>query len=135
MRSADRDERCDNVLRFTFSIFPCSNNSNSRVDASKFTKYGSNSCSLSLRVSGGKRPRISGPGFTGGETSVFSVGDVGEPALPGDGIAPPVAFSFAEEDGTGSHPCAGLGFAGSRGGALRLFFGIDEAGWECRTSL
>jgi hypothetical protein len=24
--------------------------------------------------------------------------------------------------------------AGSRGGALRLFFGIEDTGWECRTS-
>jgi hypothetical protein len=78
-------------------------------------KYGSSSCSLSLRDSGGKRPKTSGPGA--------SVGDV------------PAPLSFADVEGTGSHAWAGAGFAGSRGGALRLFFGTEDAGWEWSTSL
>ena len=37
-------------------------------------------------------------------------------------------FNFAEEEGTGSQPWAGVGFAGSRGGAFRLLFGIEDTG-------
>lgn len=48
---------------------------------------------------------------------------------------PPLVLSFADAEGTGSQPWAGVGFAGSRGGALRLFFGTDDAGWELKTSL
>jgi hypothetical protein len=44
-------------------------------------------------------------------------------------------FNFAEDEGTGSHAWAGVGLAGSRGGAFRLLFGIDETGCECKTSL
>lgn len=40
----------------------------------------------------------------------------------------PDDFSFAEADGIGSQLCAGVGLAGSKGGALRLFFGTDETG-------
>ena len=89
-------------------------------------KYGSSSDSLNWRDSGGKRPKISGPGTGGAGPSVASVGDVGDPAAPD--VAPPVAFSFAEDEGTGSQPWARVGFAGLRGGALRLFLGTDDAG-------
>lgn len=44
-------------------------------------------------------------------------------------------FSFAVLEGMGRKLWAGVGFAGSRGGALRLFFGNEEIGWEWRTSL
>lgn len=57
--------------------------------------------------------------------------EVGAPVA----VAPVVDFSFADAEGTGSQLCAGVGFAGSSGGALRLFFGTDDAGWECKTSL
>ena len=50
-------------------------------------------------------------------------------------MVPPAVFNLAEVGGTGSQLCAWVGFAGSRGGALRLFFGTDDAGWECNTSL
>lgn len=48
---------------------------------------------------------------------------------------PGAPLSFAEADGTGSHACADVGFAGSSGGAFRLFFGTEDAGCEWRTSL
>ena len=44
-------------------------------------------------------------------------------------------LSFAEEDGTGSHWCAGVGFDGFRGGAFKLLFGIEATGCEFNTSL
>lgn len=47
---------------------------------------------------------------------------------------PPADFNFAEDEGTGSQLWAGVGFAGSRGGAFRLFFGTDDAGCEWSTS-
>ena len=43
-------------------------------------------------------------------------------------------FSFADEDGTGNQLCPGVGFAGSSGGAFRLFLGIEETGCACKTS-
>lgn len=43
-------------------------------------------------------------------------------------------FSFAEAAGTGSQLWAVVGLAGSSGGALRLFLGIDETGCVCKTS-
>jgi hypothetical protein len=39
--------------------------------------------------------------------------------------------SFALWLGTGSHWCASVGFAGSRGGAFKLFFGMEATGCEC----
>lgn len=93
-------------------------------------KYGSSSCSVSLRDSGGKRPRTSGPGNDCGSGSV---GDVGETA-PSDDTTTPLVLSLAEVDGIGSQPWPGVGFAGSRGGALRLFLGTDDAGCEVKTS-
>ena len=42
--------------------------------------------------------------------------------------------SLADDEGTGSHWCAGVGFEGSRGGAFILFFGIVTTGAECKTS-
>lgn len=42
----------------------------------------------------------------------------------------PADFSLAVEEGMGKKLCPGVGFAGSRGGALRLFFGSDEIGCE-----
>lgn len=47
----------------------------------------------------------------------------------------PTDFSFAVDDGIGKKLCPGVGFAGSRGGALRLFLGNVETGGECSTSL
>ena len=44
------------------------------------------------------------------------------------------ALSLADVAGTGRNACAGEGLAGSRGGVFILDFGIDEVGWECRTS-
>lgn len=64
-----------------------------------------------------------------------SLGDVGDAAVPAAVVLPPLGLSFADVDGIGSQPWAGVGFAGSRGGALRLFFGTDAAGWELKTSL
>jgi hypothetical protein len=52
-----------------------------------------------------------------------------------DIAVPPVDFNLAEDEGTGSQLWAGVGFAGSRGGAFRLFFGTDDAGWEWSTSV
>lgn len=78
-----------------------------------------------MRDSGGNRPRISGPGNEGGSGSV---GDVGDAAVAPAVEAPALGLSFADVDGIGSQPWAGVGFAGSRGGALRLFFGTDAAG-------
>ena len=43
-------------------------------------------------------------------------------------------LSFADVDGTGSHWCAGVGFAGSSGGAFMLLLGIEATGCEWRTS-
>ena len=57
---------------------------------------------------------------------------MGDAALP---AAPPLGLSLAEADGIGSQPWPGVGFAGSRGGALRLFFGTEDAGCELKTSL
>ena len=62
--------------------------------------------------------------------AAFSTGEVGVPLI--DKLV--TDFSFAEADGTGSQLWAGVGFAGSSGGALRLLFGTDEIGWECKTS-
>lgn len=56
--------------------------------------------------------------------AAYSDGEVGIP-VP---VVPEVDFSFADDDGTGSQACAGVGFAGSRGGAFRLFFGTEAAG-------
>jgi hypothetical protein len=76
---------------------------------------------------------MSGPGIEGGGPSGSAEeGDAGPPV---DVTTPPLGLSFADEDGTGNHPWAGVGLAGSRGGALRLFFGTDDAGWEPKTSL
>ena len=46
----------------------------------------------------------------------------------------PDDLSLAELAGTGSHWCPGVGLAGSRGGALRLFLGTDETGGAWSTS-
>jgi len=54
----------------------------------------------------------------------YSVGETGVPVL--DVVAED--FSFAELEGTGSQLCAGVGFAGSRGGAFRLFLGTEATG-------
>ena len=62
--------------------------------------------------------------------AAWSVGEVGVPlvdVLVGD-------FSLAEDEGIGSQLWAGVGFAGSNGGALRLFFGTEDIGYECNTS-
>ena len=56
--------------------------------------------------------------------TVCSGGDAGVPLLE----VVVADFSFADEDGTGRKACAGVGFAGSRGGAFRLFLGTDAAG-------
>jgi hypothetical protein len=61
---------------------------------------------------------------------VFSTGEVGVPLV--DALV--TDLSFAEAEGTGSQLWAGVGLAGSSGGALRLFFGTDEIGGECKTS-
>jgi hypothetical protein len=37
-------------------------------------------------------------------------------------------FILAEEAGTGSQACAGVGLAGSSGGAFKLLFGMEEIG-------
>lgn len=58
--------------------------------------------------------------------------DVGDPAAD---ELPTEDFSFADDWGTGSHPWAAVGFAGSSGGAFRLFFGTEDAGCEWSTSL
>ena len=92
-------------------MFPCSSSSSSRVEVSNPIKYGSSSCSVSLRGDGGKRW-----------------------AMPGGRETSGVAFSLDEEAGIGRYACAGVGLAGSSGGAFRLFFGIDETGCECKTS-
>ena len=67
---------------------------------SKLTKYGSNSSSDMSRVSGGKRPKIAGPGVVcaaaEGIAALFA-GDTGVPELD---VAPP-DLSFADEEGTG----------------------------------
>jgi hypothetical protein len=44
-------------------------------------------------------------------------------------------LSFADAEGMGSQLWPGVGFEGSRGGALRLFLGMDATGCECNTSL
>jgi hypothetical protein len=83
---------------------------------------------------GGKRPSICSPGVdcaVVGDACGKSDGDVGAPVA----IGPVDDLNFADVEGTGSQAWAGVGFAGSSGGALRLFFGTDEAGWECKTSL
>lgn len=54
----------------------------------------------------------------------YSVGDTGVPVLD----VVPEDFSLAEVEGTGSQLCAGVGFAGSSGGAFKLFFGTDATG-------
>ena len=59
---------------------------------------------------------------------------VGEVAVPAAAAVPVDDLNFADVEGTGSHAWAGVGFAGSSGGALRLFFGTDDAGCECKTS-
>lgn len=46
----------------------------------------------------------------------------------------PPDLSLAEDEGMGSHAWAELGFAGSRGGAFKLFLGTEETGCACRTS-
>lgn len=43
-------------------------------------------------------------------------------------------FSLAEEAGTGSHWCAGVGLVVSSGGAFIILLGIDATGGECSTS-
>ena len=55
---------------------------------------------------------------------LYSEGDTGVPTFD----VGPEDFSFAEEDGTGSQACAAVAFAGSSGGALRLFFGTEAIG-------
>lgn len=39
-----------------------------------------------------------------------------------------VDLNFADDDGTGSHWCAGVGFEGSRGGAFMLLLGMEATG-------
>lgn len=56
----------------------------------------------------------------GGE-AVRSVFELGDPPTDGD-------FSLADDWGTGSHPWAVVGFAGSSGGAFKLFLGTEDAG-------
>ena len=60
----------------------------------------------------------------------LSVGEVGVPLI--DELV--TDLSFAEDEGTGNQLWAGVGFAGSKGGALRLFFGTEDIGCECKTS-
>jgi hypothetical protein len=62
--------------------------------------------------------------------TALSVGEVGVPLI--DVLV--ADFSFAEDEGIGSQLWAGVGFAGSSGGALRLFFGTEDIGYECNTS-
>lgn len=54
----------------------------------------------------------------------YSVGDTGVPVVD-VGLED---FSLAEVDGTGSQLWAGVGLAGSSGGALRLFLGTEATG-------
>ena len=56
--------------------------------------------------------------------TAWSVGEVGVPLV--DVLV--TDFNFAEDEGTGSQLWAGVGFAGSKGGALRLFFGTEDIG-------
>lgn len=53
-------------------------------------------------------------------------GELGVPLA--DVVLAPADFSLAVADGMGKKLCPGVGFAGSKGGALRLFFGSDETG-------
>lgn len=50
-------------------------------------------------------------------------------------VVPAVVLSLAELEGTGRKLCAGVGFAVSSGGALRMDLGMEETGWEWSTSL
>lgn len=104
-------------------------NSSSFVDASKLMKYGSSSDSDNLSAEGGKRPKICGPGVVCAAADGIEAPSGGATGVPLAVVVAADDFSFAEEDGTGSHWCAVDGFAGSRGGALRLFFGTDDTGW------
>jgi len=62
--------------------------------------------------------------------AVLDGGDWGIPLAD----VPIFDFNLADTDGTGSHAWPGDGFAGSRGGALRICLGTDATGWECKTS-
>lgn len=57
-------------------------------------------------------------------TDAFAGGEVGVP----EGAVPLADRSLADEDGTGRKLCPAEGLAGSRGGALRLFLGIEATG-------
>jgi hypothetical protein len=52
-----------------------------------------------------------------------------------DADVPDDDFNLADAGGRGSHACPGLGFAGSKGGALRMFFGMEVTGCELTTSV
>ena len=113
-------------------MLPCNSSSSSRVEASKLIKYGSRSDSVSLSAAGGKRPNTCMPGvvWAAAEGNVASGGDIGVPLFD----VVPDDLNLADVAGTGSHWCPGVGFAGSSGGAFRLFLGIDETGGPWRTS-
>lgn len=64
--------------------------------------------------------------------ALYSVGCLTMPCAFVD--VPELAFSFADEAGSGRYACAWEGLAGSRGGALRLDLGMDAIGWACSTS-
>lgn len=59
----------------------------------------------------------------------------GEVGVPDADDIPLAERSLAEAEGMGRNPWPGEGLAGSSGGALRLFFGMDATGCELRTSL
>jgi len=53
----------------------------------------------------------------------------GEAGVPlADVALVPADFSLAVDEGIGKKLCPRVGLAGSKGGALRLFFGNDETG-------
>jgi hypothetical protein len=43
-------------------------------------------------------------------------------------VVPAAVLIFAEVEGTGRKLCAGVGFAVSRGGALRIDLGMEDTG-------
>lgn len=100
-RSVDSEERWVNVRRLTFSTLPCKRSSSSRVDASKWEKYGSRSCSDRFCEVGGKRPKIWGPDIVCAADDAiveYSDGEVGVPleeVLVAD-------FNLADDEGIGS---------------------------------
>ena len=96
------------------------------MEDSKLIKYGSRSVSLNLSPAIGKRPKICGPGVVCAavEGKVCSGGDIGVPLAD---VCPP-GLIFADAEGIGNQLWAGVGFAGSRGGAFRLFLGTEDTG-------